>query len=221
MESNSVKYPILRRLGAFAVAHFVYSICASHCTLLLASLPGLSLLELSPVLSYAVLLAYAAVLVLLYLPLGLLMGRISRSSGITTVDEAVQATVLEAGLAWIWAGAVIAGVFFSTQAEPWLGWLGWLAMASFLLAYPSSILVLMGLALTSADGTMMDLDALGLWVFWAFWAGLLPPFLFNLGCLWEAKRKAPEPAPGATPSPVSFPELPPAPLPTTKEDAGL
>lgn len=180
-------HPLLWRLGSFAVAHFVYSICASHFTLLFASLPGLNLLELSPVLSYVVLLAYAAVLILLYLPLGLLVGQNSRSSSITTVDEAVQATALEAGLAWVWAGAVIVGVFSSPEAEPWLGWLAWLVMVSFLLAYPSSILVLMGLALTST-GTMMDLDILPLWIFWAFWAGLLPPLLFNQGCLWAARH---------------------------------
>lgn len=216
MKNNSVKRPLSLRLGYFAVTHFVYSICASHVTLLLASLPGLSLLELSPVLSYVVLLAYAAVLVLLYLPLGLLVGRISNTSNITTVDEAVQATALEAGLAWVWAGAVIAGVFSSPDAEPWLGWLAWLAMASFLLAYPSSILVLMGLALTSA-GTMMDLDILPLWIFWAFWAGLLPPLLFNLGCLWTPKKKAPEPSADAPAFTALAPELPPS---ATKEDGG-
>lgn len=213
-------HPLLRRLGSFAVTHFVYSILASHCTLLLASLPGLDLLELSPVLSYVVLLAYAAVLILLYLPLGLLVGRNSRSNSITTVDEAVQATALEAGLAWVWAGAVIAGVFSSPEAEPWLGWLAWLAMVSFLLAYPSSILVLMGLALTST-GTMMDLDILPLWIFWAFWAGLLPPLLFNLGCLWTPKKAVPEPTPDASASAVPALELPPSELPTTKEDGGL
>ena len=183
-----VRHPLLRQLGSFTVAHFIYSFLVSHFTLLLASLPGLNLLELSPVLSYVVLLAYAAVLILLYLPLGFLTGRSLRTP-ITTPDDVLRATALETGLAWLWAGAVIAGVFSSPETEPWLGWLAWLAMVSFLLAYPSSILVLMGLALTSA-GTMMELNALGLWIFWAFWAGLLPPLLFNLGSLHATRREA-------------------------------
>lgn len=183
--ATPVRHPLLRQLGSFAVAHFVYSVLTSHCTLLLASLPGLNLLELSPVLSYAVLLAYAAVLILLYLPLGLWSGRHTRAP-ITTPKEVVQATALETGIAWCWAAVILAGVFSPGEADQWLAWL---AMTTFLLAYPSSTFVLMGLALTST-GTMMDLDILPLWIFWAFWAGLLPPLLFNLGRFFAARSKA-------------------------------
>lgn len=216
MTQQAVSHPLLRRLGSFAVTHFIYSILASQLSVLLFSLPGFEQWKLSPVLSYAVLLAYAAVLILLYLPLGLLVGRRTRAP-ITTPDDVLRATALEAGLAWLWAGAVLVGVFSPGEANQWLAWL---AMTSLLLAYPSSILVMMGLALTSA-GTIMELDALGLWGFWAFWAGLLPPLLFNVGCLWTPKKAAPEPAPDAPAATALAPELPPAPLPTTKEDAGL
>lgn len=209
-------HPLLRRLGSFAVAHFVYSILASQFSVLLFSLPGFSMLELPPFLSYVVLLSFAVVLIALYLPLGLLAGHNLRAP-ITTPDDVLRATALEAGLAWLWAGAVLVGVFSPDEVNQWLVWL---AMASFLLAYPSSILVLTGLALTSA-GAMMELDALGLWVFWAFGAGLLPPLLFNLGCLWTPKKAAPKPTLGASASTVPTLELPPSGLPTTKEDGGL
>lgn len=80
-----------------------------------------------------------------------------------------------------------------------------LVLSTFILAYPSCCLALSASLLPMGlSGNLPVPLILG-----AIPAGLLPPLLFNLGCLWASKKQLPAPS---APAPEA---------PAQKEDADL
>ena len=176
-----------RQLGAFSLVHFPYSVLS---TILLPVLGGLyygrgSLLGdflggLAPFL--AVLL-----LMLLYFPLGLLVGRFARWARIPTRRDLGRTVLTLALVAWTWAALVLGLLALSGPlrgaVEPIHGLFlllvecGVLFLLTTLLLFPSDVssLVVMGL--------------------WAIPAGGLPPLLFGLGSYLAAHRKRQPPVP--------------------------
>lgn len=199
--AQPVKHPLLRRLGAFSVAHFAYSIVCFHLSAwLLPTFNGL--VGALPI--WLVMTPFVLILMALYIPLGFLFGRDIKSP-VHTLREMAQATALETAIAWCWAAAVIAILFLAENEELVFNVGLPLVLSTFILAYPSSCLALFASLLPM--GLSGDLPVpliLG-----AIPAGLLPPLLFNLGCLWAPKK---QPSPPGTPAPET---------PAQKEDAGL
>ncbi len=196
-----------RQLGAFSLVHFPYSVLS---TILLPVLGGLyygrgSLLGdflggLAPFL--AVLL-----LMLLYFPLGLLVGRFARWARIPTRRDLGRTVLTLALVAWTWAALVLGLLALSGPlrgaVEPIHGLFLLLVecgvlflLTTLLLAYPSCLLVLCGLGLTPELGLFpSDVSSLVVMGLWAIPAGGLPPLLFGLGSYLAAHRKRQPPVP--------------------------
>lgn len=149
-----------RLTGAFALAHFPFSILSVLALYLLTTIDPMWLNRpLVP----------ALVLMALYFPLGLLFGAGIPWARIHTSQELVRAISSQTMIAWGWAAAMFLGFFLGI----WLG-----VVLTFLLAFPSSLFALLFCSLfPDASLPLMLVSLMAL----AVPAGLLPPLLFNLG----------------------------------------
>lgn len=152
-----------RLTGAFALAHFPFSILS---VLALYLFPTIDPMWLNRPL------VPALVLMALYFPLGLLFGAGIPWARVHTYQDLGRAISYQAGIAWLWAIAMLWSVFFVMPV-------GFFAMAlTLFLAFPSSLFALSFLSLfPDASLPLILISFMSL----AIPAGLLPPLLFNLG----------------------------------------
>ncbi len=161
------KPPTARLTGAFALAHFPFSILS------VMALNVLSIDDIEAVTGWVgSFLVPSLILMALYLPLGLLFGAAIPWARINTAQELGRAIWTQAVIAWGWALTMLWSIFFIMPMGIFAVFL------TFFLAFPSSLFVLSfsfvfaGSSLSLLLGSMMVL---------AIPAGLLPPLLFNLG----------------------------------------
>lgn len=179
-----------RRLGAFAWAHYCYSIA---CLLLGLFFVGM-LSALAPLywnwpnwlleglfgwlLPWALMGGYAL--------LGYWCGGKNVWPTPFRGRDFALSVLAEAAIAWCWAALVIWLFASADFMEPNLfeALFPTVFFLSFLGAFPSSAFVVMGL------GVFVGLEGVESLVFMGFLAGLLPPLLFHLGSFWRAQRAA-------------------------------
>lgn len=172
MDNQSPASPltVLRCLGHFAVAHFSLSLVSCYF--------GFFALNISVSVTPALIFALPLLLMALYYPLGFIFG-----SPLDSPRQLAWAVLSQAAIAWCWAGLVICAMHSGSDDAPLYA-----VLITFPLAYPSSLLVLVGMFLFGIVGCTSLSVSLTLL---AIPAGLLPPLLFNLGSFYATKRKAP------------------------------
>lgn len=177
-ERVSARALFFRRFGRFAGAHFCYTVSCFFACCFLVYLMGLAALSnvVEPpewLLETLFFWLFPMALMLGYVPLGYRCGgKDAWPLPLRGRDLAVS-VLAEAAVAWCWAAVVI--VTFATELD--LVFLFF--YLSFFLAFPSSVFVWATLGLAG-------LDPVWCLVIIGFWAGLLPPLLFNLGSYWRA-----------------------------------
>ncbi len=154
-----------RLTGAFALAHFPFSLLSLFLTLYL--FPAINA-EFATTWADDTLVP-ALVLMALYFPLGLLFGAGIPWARVHTPQELVRAISSQAMIAWGWAAAMFSTLFLGL----WPG-----VILTFFLAFPSSLFALSFCFLFPDASLPLLLVSL---MTLAIPAGLLPPLLFNLG----------------------------------------
>ncbi len=173
----------LRRFVRFAGAHFCYTVSCFFVCCFLVYLMGLALLAIEPrgvpkwLLEALCFWLLPMALMLGYLPLGYWFGGKDVWPLPLQGGDLAASVLAEAAVAWGWAAGVIAVFAMESDLVIVLFYL------SVFLALPSSVFVWIGagvLGLAGSEDPVWGLACAG------FWAGLLPPLLFNLGSYWRA-----------------------------------
>lgn len=154
----------LKHLGAFALAHFSLSLASCASGFVVMEYPALFI-------------SLALGLIALFYPLGRLFG-----GSMGDRRELAVAVASQTAIAWCWAGLVL-WAFYSDGEPLWA-----LIPLTFCLAYPSCLLVLVGMVTFGTVGFLPG-PMVGM-ALMAVPAGLLPPLLFNLGSLHATRREA-------------------------------
>lgn len=163
-----------QRFGGFAAAHTTYSLLCLIPLYLFAESSGRGFVGFVWTLP--------AVLILLYLPLGMFTAWIGKWGCPRTRQERGLAILLPVLVAWTWVLVVLISVI-----GEWETLFLSVFTVSILLAVPSSLFVitLMGLIFRLTEGEGSLAVVLGLC---GLLSGFLPPLLFALGSFYQSKR---------------------------------
>ncbi len=164
------------RLRGFAAAHFGLSV------LCYVAVTSSELFYSGPIMVMAV----GVIFMVLYFPAGMLMGTVAPWARVSTLWELGVAVATQAGIAWVWAGLVLAAVYDPEPSGPLL----WLILPTLVLAAPSSLFVPWAIWFL-AEVFQVPAGFPG-WLAAALLAGLLPPLLYNLGNFCVGRGKAAE-----------------------------
>lgn len=163
-----------KRLGGFAAGHFGLSLVC-----FMAMMSGLTLWDLWLVWPYLA----GLVVLLLYFPVGALLGAVAPWARVSTPGELRRSLALQTSVAWLWGGLVL----LALSSPNALSALVWLISPTFVLAFPSSYFFLCMVTMISSDAVLPGgVGAICVMLL----AGLLPPLFYNLGNFCVSRRKA-------------------------------
>ncbi len=124
------------------------------------------------------------IFMILYFPAGMLMGTVAPWARVSTLWDLGVAVATQAGIAWVWAGLVLAAIYEPEPSSPLLC----LILPTLVLAAPSSLFVPWAIWLLAE---VFQVSAgFPVWLAAALLAGLLPPLLYNLGNFCVSRTKA-------------------------------
>lgn len=165
-----------KRLGGFAAGHFGLSLVCFMAMMCEPAHWGLWS-------SVWPTLVTGLVVLLLYFPVGALLGAVAPWARVSTPGELRRSLALQVSVAWLWGGLIL----LASSSPNALSALVWLISPTFVLAFPSSYFFLCMVTMISSDAVLPGgVGAICVMLL----AGLLPPLFYNLGNFCVSRRKA-------------------------------